>query len=392
MCGASLPCSVRDYLLPRCSSHASLLPPPRPGAVAVLDNLSLAVGACAAALCAGMRPSSSKTQPATHAAPAAAPAVGCRTGIPAVSAAPDGLTRTTALAPDSSDTLPAMPLAVTALLGSVSACVAMPLCRRLGSMLDPVSCPDNCWQAVVVPALVVGPIVGCLAFVVVGFALRWCSVTQWGSFIGSAAIAAAGAVISGAARAGDASRPRSMQSAPLTQSVRCPSLRVYPAACSLSALSARPGESCTLATNLYELAMQVSGGTAFDAMQPRRSDSSHRCRCRQSQSSHCCRSRQLCWQQQRWQQCQQPGPRSGGGARPHHLMVHLADGGRSPHHSRCRVPFARAYSSCVIARLFVSGTTEPNEQQTAPSSCSGAKLVVAGGVRSVSWALGGCSS
>ncbi len=197
---------------PCCSSYMPC--PCWPGPALALDNLLVLEGACAAALCAGMRPSSIKTQPATDAAPPATPAVSGRTGIPAVSAAaPNGLTRTTPPAADSSDTLPAMSLATMALLGSVWACVAMPLCRQLGSMLDPASCPDKCWQAAAMPALVVGPVVGCLAFVAVGLALRCCSVPPWVSCICSAAIAAAGVVSSGAARSGDGSRPPSMRSA-----------------------------------------------------------------------------------------------------------------------------------------------------------------------------------
>ena len=195
-----------------------------------------------------MHRSTSKTRPAMRLAPPALPALSSRTGVPAVSAAaPPTRTRHARLAAGSrdqqqsrsmcsSDSQPAMSLAVAALLGSVGACVAMPLCRRLGSMLDPARCPDNCWQAVAVSALVVGPVVGCLAFVAVAVLLRCCSVTAFASLSCAAVIAAMGAVISGAANAADAFRPQSVQGACC---IRCPPPFAYPADASCCAVSCK---------------------------------------------------------------------------------------------------------------------------------------------------------
>ena len=242
MCGASLPCSVRDCLPLLIITFLAL------SAWAPCwheDHLSLLAGACAAVLSDRMRRTSSKTQHAMHQAQPASTALGGRTGIPAVSAAAwTGRMRTTSPAAGSpasshvdkhmagsgrsvrrqrcntrsSELTPALSLAVAALLGSVWACAVLPFCRRLGTMLDPARCPDRCWQAVVLPALAVGPIFGCLAFVAGMVVLQSCSMTAWTSLICSAVGAAAATAVSGPANPAGASKLQPTQGAYL---MRC---------------------------------------------------------------------------------------------------------------------------------------------------------------------------
>ena len=70
-------------------------------------------------------------------------------------------------------------LAAGAGLGSVWALVARPLSRRLGMIMDPASCPDACWQTVLLSALTLGPLLGSLAFVAVIIAKGCFSATAW---------------------------------------------------------------------------------------------------------------------------------------------------------------------------------------------------------------------
>ena len=134
-----------------------------------------------------------------------------------------------------------------------------------------------------------------------------------------------------------------------------------------------------LATSYCWLAAQMSAGslrhgTAFNGMQPGRSCSSRCFRCRQSQSPHSCRPRQLCWRQQRWQHCQQPGPRSGEGARLHFCMSTFgicSSGDTISANARCVLSDASVALDLPVACLFARGAMAAGEQQSASSCCSG---------------------
>ena len=74
----------------------------------------------------------------------------------------------------------------------------MPLCRRLGMILDPGSCPDACWQTVFLPALALGPLLGSLAFVAVALAKGCFSGAAWRRVIAVPLLAAVGAIVNSA--------------------------------------------------------------------------------------------------------------------------------------------------------------------------------------------------
>ena len=112
------------------------------------------------------------------------------------------------------DSRPAMALAVIASLGSVWASMAVPLCRRMSALLGSASCPDACWQAAALPALVVGPLLFSLAFVTVTAAMGSFSAAAWRGLMCSAAVGAAGAVIGSVWSGGKAYVPSSAQGAP----------------------------------------------------------------------------------------------------------------------------------------------------------------------------------
>ena len=231
--GASRLCSVRVSPGPD-ACHGPFLP------AATLRGIwcpSLA-GACAAVLQFSIGGSGASCQLAVHPGPSTVLISGSRSSVTAASANAQAKPTWRSIIADrtrggggkhterseapsgqsdhsehSSKSRQATALALTASLGSIWACAAMPLSRRLGLLLDPAKCPDACWQAVFLSALVIGPVLACLSFVTAAGVLSCFSGAAWRGFACAPALAAASAGVSGAWNAAAYSKQANAQRA-----------------------------------------------------------------------------------------------------------------------------------------------------------------------------------